>query len=85
VTNQQQPQALVSINGGPFLPLTITRCSAIYFEKKMNTIASRYFLVLFTLKIQPLSMGYLIPWLVISLSKKDKNNSHRFLAKIVTH
>ena len=33
VTNQQQPQAPVSINGGPFLPLTITRCSAIYFEK----------------------------------------------------
>jgi hypothetical protein len=27
------PQALVSINGGPFLPLTFTKYSAIYFEK----------------------------------------------------
>jgi hypothetical protein len=30
-------------------------------------------------------MGYMIPRLVISLSRKTKNNSHRFLAEIVTH
>jgi hypothetical protein len=33
---------------------------------------------------QPLSMGYLIPRLVISLSKKSKNNSHRVLVLLST-